>query len=72
MASTKTRKVVLGATAALLAYEGWTLVNKEPEDTISETIWDGAKDRPLIPFLFGLLMGHFFWQKVEKKLEKKA
>ena len=67
MATQKTRKVVLGATAALLVYEGWTLINKEPGDTISETIWEDAKSRPLIPFLFGLLMGHFFWQKLERK-----
>lgn len=30
--------------------------------TISEIVW-AASSRPMVPFLFGLLMGHFFWQK---------
>jgi hypothetical protein len=37
-------------------YEGWTLVNRYKEDTISETIWE-LSARPLIPLLFGLLTG---------------
>lgn len=28
--------------------------------TISEQIWDLSKDFPIIPFSFGILMGHFF------------
>lgn len=67
MAASLTKKVVFGATAALLGYEAWTLINKDEGDTISETVWESAKDRPLIPFAFGLLMGHFFWQTVGKK-----
>lgn len=31
-------------------------------DTISEIIWNVTAKRPLIPFAFGLLMGHFFWR----------
>jgi len=38
--------------AALLAYEGWTLVNAFPNDTISEIIW-GFSNRPMVPFIFG-------------------
>jgi hypothetical protein len=37
---------------ALLIYEGWTLVNSYPNDTISEIIWTFAK-RPMVPFIFG-------------------
>lgn len=43
------------------AWEAWTLVNKHPKDTISESVWRASK-RPLIPFLAGMLCGHFFWQ----------
>ncbi len=50
--------VVVGA----LAWEGWTLVNRTPHDTISERVWKHAPRRPLIPFAIGLLCGHFFWQ----------
>ena len=46
----------------LFLYEAITLFNKSSGDTISEIIWYLSK-RPLVPFLFGLLMGHFFWQE---------
>ena len=59
-----TDKVVLGAIAALLAYEAWTLINATPNDTISESVWRVIQTRPLVPFLAGLLCGHFFWSKV--------
>lgn len=48
-------------TAALL-YEGWTLINHTPHDTLSEAVWAVASKRPLVPFVAGFLMGHFFWQ----------
>lgn len=38
--------------AMVLAYEGWTLVNKYPNDTISEIIWE-LSNRPMVPFIFG-------------------
>ena len=40
----------------LLLYEGWTLVNSYPADTISETLWRFAQ-RPMVPWLFGLGSG---------------
>jgi len=30
--------------------------------TISEVIWHLCMKHPLVPFSFGVLMGHFFWQ----------
>lgn len=45
-----------------LAYETWTLINKVPNDTLSEAVWLVAAKRPLIPFAAGFLCGHFFWQ----------
>jgi len=41
---------------AYLLYEGWTLVNKYENDTISEIIWLLSK-RPMVPWLFGLATG---------------
>lgn len=41
---------------ALGLYEGWTLVNKYREDTISETIWEYSK-RPMVVVLFGIALG---------------
>lgn len=48
--------------AGLLIYEGITLFNSKPGDTISEIIWD-LSTRPFIPFVLGFLMGHFFWPR---------
>lgn len=45
-----------------LLYEGWTLINHTPNDTLSEAVWAVATKRPLIPFAAGFLMGHLFWQ----------
>ena len=60
---TSTDRVLIGAIGVLLAYEGWTLVNQTQQDTISESIWRVTQTRPLVPFLAGLLCGHFFWQR---------
>lgn len=48
--------------AGLAAYEVAALRSKEDGDTISEKVWALSK-RPLIPFAFGMLAGHFFWQR---------
>lgn len=53
------------ALAALLAYEGWTLVNKFPNDTISEIIW-GFAERPMVPFIFGAA---YAWAIESKNLD---
>jgi hypothetical protein len=37
-------------------YEGWTLINRFPEDTLSESVWRLAA-RPMVPYLFGMAMG---------------
>lgn len=60
--STSTDKVILGATAALLVYEAWTLINSRPKDTISERTWKASAKRPLIPFMLGAIASHFVWQ----------
>lgn len=49
---------------ALFIYEAYALLNRQPGDTISEIFWYLSK-RPLVPFLFGLLCGHLFWQRVD-------
>ncbi len=38
--------------SSALLYEGWTLTNSYPEDTISESIWR-LSVRPLIPWVGG-------------------
>lgn len=33
-------------------------------NTISWWIWSHSVQYPIIPFAFGILMGHFFWDQV--------
>ncbi len=50
---------------ALFVYEVVALVRGaygHLGETISEQIWAVTAKRPIIPFLFGMLMGHFFWR----------
>ena len=48
--------------AALVIYEILALRNQAPDDAISDLIWKAATRHPIIPFLGGLLAGHFFWR----------
>lgn len=60
-----TPRRIFGALAALLAvYEGVTLANAAPGDTISEIVWALSDRWPVVTFLFGLLAGHWFWPRV--------
>lgn len=62
-----TDKVLLGVTAGLVVWEGWTLLNKTEGDTISERVRKASKDRMYLTFFAGLLCGHWFWPLDEKK-----
>jgi hypothetical protein len=44
----------------VLLYEGWSIFNHIPGDTISSMVKNLAR-KPIVPFAFGVLMGHFFW-----------
>jgi hypothetical protein len=46
--------------AAGLIYDAVALA-KSYESTISWTLYSGAKKWPIIPLLFGIVMGHLFW-----------
>jgi hypothetical protein len=62
----KTTWVLVVVAVALAAWDLYA--RKTPEGTISEVILSSARHSPLLPFLFGVLMGHLFWfQEVPKK-----
>jgi hypothetical protein len=52
-----------GLCALMLVYEFYALTNSHPGDTISEIFWK-LGERPLVPFAFGFLCGHFFWPRI--------
>jgi hypothetical protein len=57
-----TRLAWIVAIVGLLGYEAWTLTNSTPGDTLSEAVWE-VSNYPLVPFLAGIVCGHFFWQR---------
>lgn len=52
--------VIYGVIAVTLIYDLFAL-RKSYESTISWTLYSGAKRWPVIPLLFGIVMGHLFW-----------
>jgi hypothetical protein len=48
------------AIVMLFIYEIWSLKNEKPDDTITAIVKKFSR-KPLLPFAFGMLMGHFFW-----------
>jgi len=46
-----------------LGLEIWALANRAEGDTLSELVWNYTKKYPLIPLAFGVLAGHFFWNR---------
>ena len=58
------QKVFLGLVGGLVVYELWALADRIEGNTISEIVWTTTTKRPILPFTLGVLMGHFFWQRV--------
>jgi hypothetical protein len=62
--------IIIGVvTFGLIGYDIWAYFQHD-ESTISERIWEVSRSWPLIPFAFGVLIGHFFFNPAEnsKKL----
>lgn len=51
--------LLLVGIGALVGYELYAAITKR-EPTISQYVWMLSKRAPIVPFLFGYLMGHFF------------
>lgn len=53
--------IILAVTAALIIWDIVLAIRPPAEDTISEVIRKHAHKYPLIPFAFGVIMGHWWW-----------
>ena len=52
--------ILLVTAAILIGWDIYVAANKDSGDTISEImLW--VSSRPVIPFAFGVVMGHLFW-----------
>ena len=59
--------ILLVTGVIFIVWDLYVAANPTPGDTISEVILDFSRRHAMIPFVFGVLMGHFFWpQKSEK------
>lgn len=54
--------IIIAATVILIGYDVFAFIFAGADATISVVIWEASKDFPMVPFGFGVLMGHFFWQ----------
>jgi hypothetical protein len=55
--------IIVGVIAALIVYDIVVIRRSGVEASISDIILDASLKHPYIPFLFGFLMGHFFWSQ---------
>lgn len=64
MDRTTTVFLMLAAAGVLVSWDIYVAYfNKTPndKDTISGIVFGWARKHPVVPFAFGVLMGHFFW-----------
>ena len=63
MIKTITAVVCVATACVLVGYDIFAAVKAGPSGTISDVIRGVAATNPIVPFAFGILMGHFFWSK---------
>jgi hypothetical protein len=56
-----TMLVFLGLFAALMIFDVWTLLARGYETTVSWTLYVWGTQFPIVPFAFGVLVGHLLW-----------
>ena len=52
--------------ALAIGWDSYVYIYGEDADMISNLIWNVSASHPVVPFLSGFLMGHFFWGKGNK------
>lgn len=52
----------IAALIIILAFDGWVMLQHGQEATISWMVISYSYDQPLVPFLAGVVCGHFWWQ----------
>lgn len=59
--------VVFGTTGLLIVYDVWAAF--QVDATISRVMKDLAHRHPIVPFAFGVLMGHIYWGQAAREAE---
>lgn len=53
--------ILVMTAVVLIVWDIYVAVNGVSGDTISEVVLSFAQKHPVIPFVFGVVMGHLFW-----------
>lgn len=59
--------VLLGCVTILVGWDIYVAINPPDGDTISEVLFQWAGDHPVVPFVIGVLCGHWFWPQYKEK-----
>jgi len=59
-----TEIVLISVVVGLIGYDIYAVIKGGFSNTISWFIYTVAQKYPIIPFGFGVLIGHFFWSQV--------
>lgn len=65
---TARRITILLLSIAIVVLGGWDIyvaVNDANGDTISEIVLAASVQRPIIPFVLGVICGHLFWPQTK-------
>jgi predicted permease len=63
MNATNMVRIFAAIFAVAMVYELIAAFNSLKGDTISEIVWKISTNHPLIPFLLGMVCGHWFWNR---------
>ena len=65
--TTHTTKVILvTVTVLLIIWDIYAYMAGGAQPTISRVIYETSTKHPILPFIFGVLIGHFFWAQDRK------
>jgi len=53
--------LLLSAFVVLVGWDIYLYYNAPVSDMITGVIWNTAREHPVLPFVFGFVMGHLFW-----------
>lgn len=56
--------ILLVAGIVVGAWDIWVTAIGRPLDTVSRTLWDWSTMYPILPFVFGVIIGHVFWPTI--------
>lgn len=54
---------IMAVLLGLIGYDFWACQDTKNRDTVSHMITESSERYLIVPFIFGVIMGHFFWSQ---------